>query len=72
MLKYKVFFKFTSQGRGSDCDIRIIDISSSREHAIIKLENNKFMLEDKKSKFGTLVLIQKPIELNPNFNKIEV
>ncbi|KAL4463861.1 hypothetical protein ABPG74_005798 [Tetrahymena malaccensis] len=59
-------------GRGSDSDIRISDISVSREHAIIKLENNKFMIEDQKSKFGTLILIQRPIELSPSFNKIEV
>ncbi len=45
-------------GRGHESDLRINDISVSRCHAIIKFENNKFMLEDNKSKFGTLVLVK--------------
>ena len=33
-------------GRGNESDLRINDISVSRCHAKIKLENGKFMLED--------------------------
>jgi pSer/pThr/pTyr-binding forkhead associated (FHA) protein len=51
----KSFFKL---GRGHESDLRINDISVSRFHAKIKFENNKFMLEDNKSKFGTLVLVK--------------
>ena len=45
-------------GRGHESDLRINDISVSRCHAKIKLENGKFMLEDNQSKFGTLVLVK--------------
>mmetsp|Transcript_26638 Transcript_26638/g.35641 ORF Transcript_26638/g.35641 Transcript_26638/m.35641 type:complete len:97 (+) Transcript_26638:1471-1761(+) len=45
-------------GRGHESDLRINDISVSRCHARIKLENGKFMLEDNNSKFGTLVLVK--------------
>lgn len=39
----KTVFKL---GRGHESDLRINDISVSRCHAKIKLENGKFMLED--------------------------
>jgi pSer/pThr/pTyr-binding forkhead associated (FHA) protein len=42
-------------GRGHDCEIRITDISVSRNHAIIKFQNGGFYVFDNKSKFGTLV-----------------
>lgn len=42
-------------GRGHDCEIRITDISVSRNHALIKFNNNGFHIFDNKSKFGTLV-----------------
>lgn len=42
-------------GRGHDCDIKIQDISVSRHHAVISFKNNKFYIEDHKSKFGTLI-----------------
>ena len=42
-------------GRGHDCEIRITDISVSRNHAYIKFINNGFYLFDNKSKFATLV-----------------
>jgi len=47
-------------GRGFNCDIRINDISVSRLHALIKLEKGHFYLQDSSSKFGTLLLMQKP------------
>jgi pSer/pThr/pTyr-binding forkhead associated (FHA) protein len=42
-------------GRGHDCEIRITDISVSRNHAMIKFHNGSFHIFDNKSKFGTLV-----------------
>ena len=42
-------------GRGHDCEIRITDISVSRNHATIKNIENSFYIFDSKSKFGTLV-----------------
>ena len=42
-------------GRGHECEIRITDISVSRNHAHIKNVGNSFYIFDNKSKFGTLV-----------------
>jgi len=56
-------------GRGHESDLRINDISVSRCHARIKLENGKFWLEDNNSKFGTLVLVKQRTPLLPGFNK---
>ena len=42
-------------GRGHQCEIRVTDISVSRTHSEIMLENGKFYVKDLKSKFGTLV-----------------
>jgi pSer/pThr/pTyr-binding forkhead associated (FHA) protein len=51
-------------GRGHQCDIRVTDISVSRVHAFIKLVNGKFVLFDNESKFGTLVKLQRDIQIN--------
>jgi hypothetical protein len=47
-------------GRGHDCDMRISDVSISRVHALIRLgdDGNVYIL-DQKSKFGTLMAIDK-------------
>lgn len=50
-------------GRGHDADIRITDISVSRIHAVIKFEKGNFYVEDQDSKFGTLALMQMPMNL---------
>jgi len=50
-------------GRGHESEVRIGDISVSRIHAIIKFENNKFIIEDPSSKFGSLKLIKNSIEI---------
>jgi hypothetical protein len=44
-------------GRAFDCDVRISDISVSRNHAIIENCKGNFVIKEKKSKFGTLVKI---------------
>ena len=56
-------------GRGHESDLRINDISVSRCHALIKFRDNRFLLEDNLSKFGTLVLIKKRTPMVPGFNK---
>ena len=50
-------------GRGHDCEIRITDISVSRNHALIKNIDNGFYIFDNKSKFGTLVK-EENLEIN--------
>jgi pSer/pThr/pTyr-binding forkhead associated (FHA) protein len=57
-----------SLGRKKEIDIKISeDISVSRHHAnlIYDFENRQFLLEDNKSKFGTLVLIKRNLLVNP-------
>jgi hypothetical protein len=49
------------QGRGHDNEIRIADISVSRLHSSIKLKEGGFYVEDKESKFGTLVQVQRGV-----------
>jgi len=53
-------------GRGHDSDVRINDISVSRTHSCLMLSKGKVYLTDYKSKFGTLVLMQKPVEISQN------
>jgi len=50
-------------GRGHDSDVRINDISVSRTHSCLTLTNKKVLLKDLKSKFGTLILVQKELEI---------
>ena len=50
-------------GRGHESDVRIADVSISRCHATIRFQNGQFLLEDNKSKFGTLVAMKKPRQL---------
>ncbi|CAD8109411.1 unnamed protein product [Paramecium sonneborni] len=59
-------------GRNHEVEISIADISVSREHAHIKLVDNKIILSDKRSKFGTLVLLQKNITLTPQLSGLEL
>ena len=50
-------------GRGHESDVRINDISVSRKHAVLKynVDEGTLLLRDLKSKFGTLILIKKPL-----------
>ena len=52
-------------GRGHDSDVRINDISVSRNHAKLKynINDGTLLLRDLKSKFGTLILIKKPLKI---------
>jgi pSer/pThr/pTyr-binding forkhead associated (FHA) protein len=51
-------------GRGHDSDLRINDISVSRQHAVIRFKNDGFYLQDNMSKFGTLVLVRRRLPLS--------
>jgi pSer/pThr/pTyr-binding forkhead associated (FHA) protein len=57
--------EFIKVGRGHDAEVRITDISVSRCHALIKKSSRgDYVVEDNTSKFGTLVLVRKPIILS--------
>ena len=54
-------------GRGHEADIRVTDISVTRTHAKLrKSTKGYFIIEDNKSKFGTLALIRSPFALSLN------
>ena len=55
-------------GRGHEAELRINDISVSRQHSTIKFERGNFYLDDRKSKFGTLVQIKRSIVLESSGN----
>lgn len=56
-------------GRGHESDIWINDISVSRTHVVLRYIKDKgFELEDKKSKFGTLVFLKDPIKIEAGKN----
>ena len=60
-------------GRGHDADVRINDISVSRVHGMIRLvqgtvngvKRQQIVIEDKQSKFGSLIAVRGPIALEP-------
>lgn len=47
-------------GRGQESNLILSDISVSRIHSILTVENKNIFLQDNNSKFGTLVLVQSP------------
>ena len=55
-----------SLGRSEECDVRINDSSISYKHALLSFELSiqRFVLKDDYSKFGTLLLIQRPYKLS--------
>ena len=62
-------------GRHESSNIRINDISVSRYHAYIKRigKRDHYFLTDNLSKFGTLILIQRPFKLlEHEFNVVQV
>ena len=59
-------------GRGHHCDLRISDISVSRIHAFLKFENNQFLIFDNDSKFGTLIKLEKPYEVQTDKAAVQI
>ena len=57
-------------GRGHDADVRISDISVSRLHALIRFVDGCFIVEDKSSKFGTLLNLSEKICVNSSNNVV--
>ena len=54
-------------GRANNSDLRLTDISVSRNHATLTCVNNSsIFLEDSGAKFGTLILIQNNIKFIPD------
>ena len=48
-----------SIGRGQDCDVRLGDVTVSRMHSLfVRTKDNKIIIKDAGSKFGTLILLQ--------------
>ena len=62
-------------GRGHESNLTLNDITVSRLHCILTIENKNIYLEDNFSKFGTLILVQSPrlklIENLPFLFKLE-
>jgi hypothetical protein len=60
-------FGFISVGRSEMADIRITDVSVSRTHCSLYLHNDgKIGLVEHGSRFGTTILVQRPIEVLRN------
>ena len=59
-------------GRGHSSDVRLQDISVSRNHAKLVLEDGKFYLQDLGSKFGSLLLMKKSIPLCGKYSNISI
>ena len=71
-LEYNVIFvmsfklkNFLIIGRANNSDIRLSDISVSRNHSVISYDNGEFFIDDIGSKFDTLLLIQNNILFLP-------
>jgi len=48
-------------GRGHDADVKMVDISVSRFHAMIRSTKQGFTIKNNNSKFGTLLYIPKKV-----------
>ena len=56
-------------GRGHEASFKISDISISRVHAKIYLKDDNIIIDDLGSKFGTLLLVRKNIDVNEMIEK---
>ena len=61
-------------GRNQNNDIIIPDPSVSREHAEMEFskKDRKLLLRNKSKKFGSLVLLQKPLKINDNKVQLQI
>lgn len=55
--------KLIRMGRAQQNELRIHDISISRNHAEIAIKDGKMFIRDNKSKFGTLILMKSPEDI---------
>lgn len=51
-------------GRATDTDLKISDISVSRSHLTIDFHKNEYFIKDNGSKFGTIIVQKKPIQVS--------
>ena len=58
------------QGRTSNNNIRLKDISVSRHHCNLSIDKGKLYIENKGSKFGTLLYLQSKYKLMRNKEKL--
>ena len=56
--------KVLKVGRGRECDIRIRDFAVSRVNSYLKFSDQQFTVEDRGSKFGSLVQLTHPLPLD--------
>ena len=56
-------------GRGHEASFKISDISISRVHAKVYLKDDNIVIDDLGSKFGTLLLVRKNIEVSEMIEK---
>ena len=56
-------------GRGHEASFKVSDISISRVHSKFYIKNGNIYIDDLGSKFGTLVLIRKDVDLNQIVDK---
>jgi pSer/pThr/pTyr-binding forkhead associated (FHA) protein len=59
-------------GRAFDAGMRVPDISVSRYHATIEYRNQNFYIKDNDSKFGTLILMKKPLIIDPKVDNMDI
>ena len=52
---YEITTPVTMLGRGTDCDLRLVDAGVSRHHAEIRVEGNEVVVVDLESTNGTFV-----------------
>ena len=64
--------KKIKMGRAQNNDLRVHDISISRNHAEINVNDKKLFIKDQKSKFGTLLLVKSPEFLHKSTDAINV
>jgi pSer/pThr/pTyr-binding forkhead associated (FHA) protein len=60
---FDLSFNSFTVGRSVETDMKIADTSVSRTHSFLKVKDNRLVVEDNGSKFGTLVKIQRPLDL---------
>lgn len=55
------------QGRSSCCDLKIPDVSISREHALLFISNGCLYIDDTLSRYGTSIQLMGDLIIIPNY-----